>query len=140
MSGFNKFFCFVADVANKVHNLGSDPLRIMLTDVMPNPVNTVAPNIVEITAGNGYAAGGPTVPIASSQQANGIYKLVAAANVVITAAGGAIPQFRFGVLYNDASPNKSLIGWWDFDTEMNLADGNFLTVTFDASTGILQLT
>jgi hypothetical protein len=139
MAGFNKFNCFVADVANKVHNLGADTLMVALTDVLPNPNNATLAALTEIAHGNGYNAGGIEVPIVSSAQVNGIYKLVAVSNVAITAFGGAIAQFRFGALYNASAPAKNLIGWWDFGTEVNLADGNFMDLTFDASTGILGL-
>jgi hypothetical protein len=139
MAGFNKFFTFVGDVANKVHNLGFDNLKMVLTDVVPNPSNATLAQITEIPAGNGYPVGGFAVAIQSSAQVNGIYKLIAAANLQITASGGPIAQFHYGILYNNSSPGKSLIAWWDFGSEVNLLDGNYLTVTFDASNGILQL-
>jgi len=87
MASFNKFNAFVADLANKMHNLGSDTLKIMLTDAAPVATNTVKSHIAEIAAGNGYAAGGGAVTITSSAQLGGTYKLVGS-NVTFTAAGG----------------------------------------------------
>jgi hypothetical protein len=140
MVAFNKFDTFVADVANKAHNLGADTLKIMLTDVAPIRGNQYRPNIAEIAVGNGYVAGGNAVAIASSAQVGGVYKLIASVNTAFVAAGGAFAQFRYAVLYNDTASNKNLIGWWDFGSEINLPDGNTFTVSYDPSLGILELT
>ena len=40
MATFNKFNQFVADIANKVHNLGSDTLKVGLTNTAPVPPGT----------------------------------------------------------------------------------------------------
>lgn len=48
MATFSKFDCFVADLANKVHNLGGDALKIMLTNTGPSQTNTIKANITEI--------------------------------------------------------------------------------------------
>jgi len=45
MASFNKFNAFVADVANKVHNLGSDTLKIMLTNTAPAAANAIKTDI-----------------------------------------------------------------------------------------------
>ena|SRR5215471_21079526 len=139
MATFNKFNQFVADAANKVHNLGSDALKIMLTDVAPVATNTVKSNITEIAAGNGYTAGGNAVAIASSVQTGGLYKLLPSANPVWTAAGGAIAQFRYAVLYNSTPAAGNLIGWWDVGAETNIPNGNTFTANLDATNGIIQL-
>ena len=57
MANFNKFNAFVADVANKVHNLGSDTLKVLLTNTAPVATNAVKADLTEIAAGNGYSAG-----------------------------------------------------------------------------------
>jgi len=139
MAAYNKFNSFVADVANKVHNLGADVLKVMLTDTAPVAGNTVKANIPEIGAGNGYVAGGAVVAIASSAQVAGLYKLMATANTTFTASGGSIGPFRYAVIYNDTSPSDNLIGWWDFGSEVTLTVGNTFTVGYDSINGILQL-
>jgi hypothetical protein len=138
MASFNKFNAFVADVANKVNNLGADTLKIMLTDVAPVTTNSVKANLTEIAAGNGYAAGGTAVTITSSSQSGGTYKLVGN-NVTFTASGGSLAQFRYAVIYNSTAASGNLIGWWDYGTEVNVTNGNAFQVQLDAVNGILQL-
>lgn len=138
MASFNKFNAFVADVANKVHNLGSDTLKILLTDVAPVATNSIKSNLTEISAGNGYSAGGSAVTVTSSAQSSGTYKLVGN-NVTFTASGGSIAQFRYAVIYNSTPVNGNLIGWWDFGAEVNITNGNSFQVQLDQTNGILEL-
>ena len=140
MAAYNKFNTFVADLANKVHNLGSDVLKVALSDVAPVATNTIFGNITEIAAGNGYTAGGTQTTQSSSTQSGGTYKLISG-NVVFTAAAGAIAQFRYVVLYNSTqtSPNHPLISWYDYGSEVNLNSGDSFTVAFDAVNGVLQI-
>ena len=137
MASFNKFDCFVADLANKVHNLGSDALKVMLTNSAPSQGNTVKANITEISAGNGYSAGGMAVAITSSAQTSGLYKLVGN-DPSITASGGVGP-FQYAVLYNSTPASGNLIGWWDRGSALTLANTDTFTVDLDQVNGILQL-
>src|SRR5579883_431809 len=138
MATFNKFQQFVADLANKVHNLGSDTIKVMLTDVAPVATNTIKSNITEIAAGNGYSAGGTAAALTSSSQSGGTYKLILQ-NVTFTASGGSIAQFRYAVLYNSTAASGNLIGWYDYGAEVNVTSGNSFQVQFDAVNGVLQL-
>lgn len=138
MAAGNKFNCFVEDLAEKVHNLGSDTLKFMLTNSAPAATNTIKANLSEISAGNGYSAGGPTATVSSSSQTSGTYKLVIA-DTTITASGGSIGPFRYVVLYNDTptSPADPLIAWWDYGSSITLADTESLTIDADATSGVL---
>lgn len=140
MASFNKIDAFVENMAEKVHNLGSDTLKVMLTNSAPSASNTVFANLTEISAGNGYTAGGTAVTVSASSQTSGTYKLVGS-DVVFTASGGSIGPFRYAVLYNDTptSPADPLIGWWDYGSSITLASGETLTVDFDGTTGILTV-
>jgi hypothetical protein len=138
MASFNKFNAFVADVANKVHNLGSDTLKIMLSNSAPAATNAVKTDVTEIGAGNGYAAGGAAVTITSSAQTSGLYKLIGN-NVTFTASGGTIATFRYAVLYNSTPASGNLIGWWDYGTTVSVTSGNSFQVQLDPVNGILQL-
>ena len=138
MATYNKFQAFIEHMAEKVHNLGADTLKVMLTNTAPVNTNTVKADLVEIAAGFGYVAGGATPAISSSAQTAGTYKLTLA-YVVITAAAGAIGPFRYAVLYNDTptAPADPLIAWWDYASSITLADGESFTVDMDAANGVL---
>jgi hypothetical protein len=138
MASFNKFNAFVADVANKVHNLSADTLKIMLSNTAPVAGNAIKTDITEIAAGNGYAAGGTAVTITSSAQSGGTYKLVGS-NVTYTASGGTIATFRYAVIYNSTAASGNLIGWWDYGTTVSVTNGNAFQVQLDPTNGILQL-
>lgn len=139
MASFNKFYPFVEALAEKVHNLGADTLKVMLTNTAPVATNSVKTDITEITAANGYTAGGNTAAITSSAQTTGTYKLVLGDPATWTATGGSIGPFRYAVLYNDTALSKNLIGWWDYGSSVTLADGEQFTVDFDPTTGVLTL-
>lgn len=138
MAAFNKFNQFVADRSNGVHNLGTDTLKVMLTNTAPVATNSVKLDITEIAAGNGYAAGGSTVAITSSTQTSGTYSLVPTADVVFTASAGSIGPFRYVVLYNDTptSPADPLISYYDRGSSLTLLD----TETFTVDVGATLLT
>lgn len=131
MASFNKFNSFVEAVAEKVHNLGSDTLKIALTNSAPVASNTVLANITQIANGNGYTTGGTTVTITASSQTSGTYSLVG--NDVVFTASGTMATFRYAVLYNDTATNDELIGWWDYGSGVTLADTETLTVDFGSS-------
>lgn len=140
MAAYNKFDSFVSDLATKVHNLNSDTLKVMLTNTAPVATNTVLANITEITAGNGYSAGGSVAAFVSGGNTSGTYKLVLSP-VTFTASGGSIGPFRYAVLYNDTptSPADPLIAWLDYGTSLTLTNGNSFTVNLDQSAGVFTL-
>jgi len=76
MAAFNKFNSFVEALAEKKHDLGADTLKVMLTNAAPVATNAVKADLTEISAGNGYTAGGNTASVTSSAQTSGTYKLV----------------------------------------------------------------
>src|SRR6185503_2955654 len=113
MAAFNKHNAFVESIAEKVFNLGSDTLKVLLTNTAPTAANSVKADLTEISAGNGYTAGGSQASQTSSSQSSGTYKLVCS-DVVFTASGGSIGPFRYADLYDDTATNDDLIGWWDY--------------------------
>ena len=136
MAAYNKFQSFVEAVAEKVHNLGADSLKIALCATANAPVatNTVLANLTEIAYTNLSAR---TVTISSSAQTSGTYKLVLA-DLVLTASGAVAP-FQYVVLYNDTATNKELIAWWDYGSAVTLANGDTFTLDFDGTNGVLQI-
>jgi hypothetical protein len=140
MPSFNKFNAFVEHLAEGVMNLQSDTLKIVLTDTAPQASDSVLADLSEISAGNGYTAGGVAATVSASSQTGGTYKLVLD-DLLITASGGPIGPFRYLVLIDDTptSPADPLIGWWDYGSSITLADGESITIDFDASNGVLQI-
>jgi hypothetical protein len=140
MATFNKFNAFVEHLAEGVHNLGSGTLKIMLTNSAPSASNSVKADITEISAGNGYTAGGATSTQVSSAQTSGTYRLITG-NVSWTAAGGSIGPFRYPVIYNDtpSSPADPLIGYYDYGSNLTLNSGDQFTVSLDQTNGLLAL-
>jgi hypothetical protein len=132
MAAATKFQIFVENVAEKVHNLAADALKIMLALTAPVATNNVKADLTEIAAGNGYTAGGTAVTITTSAHTTGTYTL-AGNQVVFTAAGGAIANFRYPVLYNDTptSPADPLIMFWDYGATVTLNDTETFTVKFN---------
>ena len=140
MATFNKVNVFTENLAEKVHNLGADTLKVALTNTAPTSASTVLADITQITAANGYSSGGTAATISTSAQSAGTYKLVLA-DVVFTASGGCIGPFRYAVLYNDTptSPADPIIGYWDYGASVTLADGETFSVDFSADNGVLTL-
>ena len=72
---FSKFNAFVADVANKVHNLGSDQMQLALCAAANAPIatNAVLADLTEISYTN---LSSRAVTTTSSSQSSGLYKLI----------------------------------------------------------------
>lgn len=139
MATFNKFDQTVEDLAHGVHDLGNDVIKAALTNTAPTAANSVFADITEITAENGYAAGGPALTVSSSGQTSGTYTLVVADEDIV-ASGGSIGPFRYVVIYNDTptSPADPLLGWYDNGSEVTLADGERFTIDSNQTDGIIQ--
>lgn len=140
MATFQKFESFVEAVCEKKHNLGADTLKWYLTNAAPDAAaDAVKADLpAEISAGNGYTAGGVSVTILSSSQAGGSYKL-AIADSVLTAAGGTIGPFRYVILYNDTAANDELICFYDYGSSITLQDTETFTFDADPTNGVLTL-
>lgn len=138
MASFAKVNSFVEALGRKAHNLNADTLKILLTNSSPASA-AVKADITEISAGNGYTAGGTAVGSNAYSQTSGTGKLTGN-DVVFTASGGTIGPFRYAVLYNDTATNDEVIGYWDYGSSLTLNSGETFTVDLDATNGILQIT
>jgi hypothetical protein len=140
MASFNKYEIFMEDYANKVHDLfgtagsGADTLKVMLSNTAPNAAtHAVRADATEISGGNGYTSGGTTATNVGTRSGGTL--TVAGTDIVWTASGGTIGNFRYAILYNDTptSPADPLIGWWDYGSSITLQIGETFTVDFGAS-------
>jgi len=133
-----KFHCFLEDLANGVHDLSSDEIKLMLTNDGPNLSDCVFNDINEINVGNGYPSGGFVLENTTSQQTSGLYKFCAD-DVFVTASGGQIGPFKHIVLYNNDTPNKNLMVGWQYLPEITLNDGQTLKLFIDSDCCVFNL-
>ncbi len=130
MATFNKFNCFVGDVANKQHSMltgTSDVYKVYLTNTLPVAANTTYNTPADLATANGYTATGTTIGTITGADPSGTFSFAGGTNPSWTASGGSIGPFEWAVLYNSTSGR--LIGWWDYGTSLTLTNGNTFTVT-----------
>lgn len=131
MASYNKFTQFVQDLGAGVHDLQAtgDTVKVYLTNQLPSATDAVKADITEITAQNGYPAGGTDI------QNDWASASLSGVDVVFTASGGSFGPLRYAILYNDTptSPADPLIGWWDYGSSVTVNDGETFTVDFGPS-------
>jgi len=112
---YNKFLQFTDDVAAKQHDFSADLFKVALFNSLPVNTTAVFANLTgEVSAGNGYTAGGEDV-VNSYAEVAGVVTVSISAPIVWTAAGGTIGPFQYVVLYNDTPTTPAidpLIAWW----------------------------
>ena len=141
MATFNKFQDFAEQLGKGVHQLhaAGHTLKVLLSNTAPNTAtNTVKADITEISAGNGYTAGGEDsqndyTESSGTGSCTGV-------DIVWTASGGTIGPFRYAILYNDTptSPADPLIGYWDYGSSVTLQATETFTTDFGTSMFTLQ--
>jgi hypothetical protein len=137
MATYNKFQPFVEKLAEKAHNLGSDQLTVALTAAANAPVatNGVLADLTQIAYTN---LSSRNITTSSSSQSSGTYKLVLS-DLTLTASGGSVAAFRYIAIYNDTATSDELLGWYDYGSDLTLADGESLVIDFDAANGLFTL-
>lgn len=136
MAAFTLFECFVEDVAEKVHNLGSDTLTVALTNTAPTAgTDDELADITEVAYTNCSAR---AITTTSSSQASGVYSLILT-DLTLTASGGTVGAFRYAVIYNDTATNDELIGYADYGSSITLQDGETFDLDFPG-TALVSLT
>ena len=126
MANYTKVNSFVEALAEKVHNLGSDTLKVALTNTAPTAAGTT--KLADLTGGITTGFDGMTITKTSSGQSSGTYKLVLT-DLTMTATGSVGP-FRYVVIYNDSATNKEVICFFDYGTEVTLASGDTFKLDF----------
>lgn len=134
VSAFTRFECFSENLAEKVHNLDTDTLKVSLSNTTPNVATmTVKADFTELSTGNGYTTGGVDTQNATSR--TGAVTSITGVDVVWTASGGSFGPFRYVYLWNDTptSPADPLIGYWDYGAAITPGDTEPFTTDFGAS-------
>lgn len=139
MAVYNKINQFVEDVAEKHHNLGADTLEIALTTLanVPTAASSYLASIIQIAYTNLSAR---VITTSTSAQTAGVYKLTLT-DLVLTASG-AVATFREVLMFNQTQITPSAdgnIAWWDYGSDVTLANLETFTIDFDATNGVLQI-
>lgn len=128
MATYNKFQCFVEDICEKKHNLGSDTLKVALSNASNAPSASADVKLADITTVSVSNLDSVTLTVSSSSQTSGTYKLVVADKTMT--ASGAVGPFRYVIIYNDTAANDPLICFFDYGSEVTLASGDTFKLDF----------
>ncbi len=132
MASFNRYEIFSEKLATKIHDLNADTLMVALTNTSPNlATHDELADIGEISAGNGYSAGG--IDTLNSTSRSGAVTSVVGTDCTWTASGGTIGPFQWAVLYNTTPTGDPLIGNWNYGSAVTLQIGEQFVVDFGAS-------
>ena len=118
MATYNKFQCFVEDLAHGVHNFDSDTLKVAFSNASNAPSASLDVKLADITTIAAPAVDTTTLTVSSSGQTSGTYKLVLA-DLTMTASADVGP-FQYVIIYNDDATNDELIAWYDYGSEITL--------------------
>ena len=130
MAAFVKFQPTVAALANGVHDLASDGLKVALMTHANTPAVTNA-DLGDLTPIAYTNLSTQVIVTISSTQTAGVYTLVLT-DLVLTASG-AVATFRHVVVYNDDAAADELLAWFDYGSDVTLANGETFTIDFGAS-------
>ncbi len=139
MATYQKFNQAVEYMADGVYNFSTDTFKIALTTNASAPVatNSVLADLTQISYTNlsghdtGYTA-------TTHAQSSGTFTFDLA-DIVLTASG-PVATFRWIVLYDDTptSPADPLVAYFDYGSDLTMANGETLTITWNAS-GVFTL-
>ena len=111
----------------------ADSFKLVLTNTEPDQANDeFFADLTEISAGNGYTAGGLTVTTTDASSTSGTFS-VTVDNITLQASGGSIATFQYAVLIDDAAASKPLLEYWDNGAPVSLADGEGRNLNFVSS-------
>lgn len=133
---FTLFHPFIEDVGKGKHVWGTHTLKAMLTNSLPPRSAAVKADLVEITAQNGYTAGGPALTTVVYAQSAGLARLFAD-DFQINASGGSFGPFQYVVIYNDTASGKPLIGYLDYGATVIIAPTFAFLVNFSQVNGLV---
>ena len=127
MAAFNKFQPWVEYMVEGA-NVGTDQFAVALTAAANAPVNTngVIADLTQIAYTN---LSSRNLTTASSAQSGGTQS-VTFNDLTLTSSGGSTGPFRYVVIYDDTVAGDPLVGWYDYGSDLTLADGESLLIDF----------
>src|SRR5690606_20079115 len=111
---------FRAALLRGAHAFETDTIKVALSN-SAIALDDDYGDITEIANGNGYTTGGSTLTATVSALSATTAQVAFANDVTITASGGAISAWRYGLIYNSATGDG--IARFDAGSTQSLADG-----------------
>lgn len=131
---FSKINSFVENLANKEIDLGGTGLTLALTNTAHTSTWDELADLTQVSYTNLSTR---VCTVTSCTQTAGTLKLILE-DLVLTASG-AVGPFQYIYLYDDASTGDKLIGYYDYGSEVTLADTNTFNCNFDGTNGVLTI-
>jgi len=111
-------------------------VRLVTSATAPTADTNVASDLTEISAGNGYSAGGYQLSRNATdfdtltEDDTNDRGLVQVKDVVWTASGGSIAGARYAVLTDDNTSDsaRDVYAYWDLSSNRTISDGQTLTL------------
>jgi hypothetical protein len=134
MATYNKFNQTVEEWLHGTYAADTDQFTVALCAAANAPVatNSVLADLTEISYTN---LSSRNLTTSTAAQSSGTYTQLFA-DLTLSASGGAVATFRYVVIYNNtpASPLDPLLCWYDYGSDLTLADGESLLIDFTTST------
>lgn len=132
MAAYNKHNAWAENMV-EVANCGTDQFVVALTAAANAPVagNSILSDLTQVAYTNLSTR---NITTSSSTHSSGTYSLVFT-DLVLTASGGAVATFRYADVYDDtpSSPADPLVCWFDYGSNVTLADGETFTLDWGSS-------
>lgn len=129
MATFIVFHEAMNNIGKGLIDFDSQTFKAALTNVAPSQsADDEFADITEISAGNGYAAGGFTLAVTwvETGAGTGIWRFDSD-NPSWTASGGDIAAHQYLVVYENTSAQKKLLGFVNMGSSAVIANGNTRT-------------
>lgn len=133
--GIRAFDDFHLQLLRGTHQFQTHTFKLVLCNVAPVDTNSLLGDLTQISAGNGYTAGGFTLSNVALTKDGGTTKVTADA-VSIVASGGSIGPFEYIAIYNDTAANDPLVAWEQIPGgARTVTDGNTLNLNIGGANG-----
>lgn len=138
MADFQKFDLFVDALAKKKHDLSSDSLKYALVASANAPNLSTNDTLSDLTQIDYTNCSSRAVTRLGATTTAGQFSLTLD-DLTLSASGGVVGPFRYVVLYNDTATNDDLIGMWDQEADITIADGDQINLLLTDSSKALTI-
>lgn len=131
MAVYTKFQAFVENLAQGSFNFASDTLQIALSDAANPPSASLDAVLADFTQIAYTNLSTQVLTTVSHAQAAGVFSLVLS-DLILTASGAVAP-FQYVTVFDQTAANDELIAFFDYGSEVTLANGETFMIDFGSS-------